>query len=278
MRRLLLVVATLLAALEIGTVSVAHSAGGPGSPRRGARKLRVSDPRLVRELQAQGGRLLADYGSYALVEVDAAAAPALLQDDRIEVRDEENLILLNARSIDTTADEASTLREPTEALAGRRLHLVQFVGPVRPDWHEALQETGVTIVSYIPHNAYLVYGDDVALARVQEMAAVRRFVQWEGAFRSQYRVHPSAAPNARGRRADAPATGLYAIQMVSDPSANAETLSVVDRLRVGGCPEPVPPPGLRERHRDARRGEPRGPGAAPRRGVDPAVRGPPQAG
>ena len=233
MRRLLLVVAVLLAALEIGSVSVAHSAGGPGSPRRGARKLRVSDPRLVRELQAQGGRLLADYGSYALVEVDAAAAPALLRDDRIEVRDEENLILLNTRTIDTTADEASALREPTEALAGRRLRLVQFVGPVRPDWHEALQETGVTIVSYVPHNTYLVYGDDVALAQVQEMAAARSFVQWEGAFRSQDRVHPSAAPNARGRRADAPATGLYAIQMVSDPSANAETLSVVDRLRVG---------------------------------------------
>src|SRR5262245_29683403 len=116
--------------------------------RRGSRKLRVTDPVHARMVRDQGGRLVADYGAFQLYEVDAARAPILLADKSVEPRDEEDLVLLNARTIDTREEGL----EPAAAFTGRRLHLVQFAGPVKPEWHEALRRTGVQVVSYVPHN------------------------------------------------------------------------------------------------------------------------------
>jgi len=149
MRRALLGLVLLLAA----------AAGMDALPaRRGARKVRVSDPVRARMVRDHGGRLIADYGGFQLYEVDAARAPGLLTVTGIEPRDEEDLVLLNARTIDTREEGV----EPAAAFSGRRLHLVQFAGPVKPEWHDALRHAGVQVVSYIPHNAYLVYGDDTA--------------------------------------------------------------------------------------------------------------------
>ncbi len=79
-------------------------------------------------------------------------------------------ILLNVGVIATGSAEAEALRAPVGSFEGRRLHLVQFAGPIRPDWYADLEATGVEVVQYVPSFAYLVYGDVSALARVQQMA------------------------------------------------------------------------------------------------------------
>ncbi|HVQ31021.1 MAG TPA: S8 family serine peptidase, partial [Vicinamibacteria bacterium] len=235
MRKVALAVVLLLAVSEmsgvtvqaIGTSQVERGAGA--RPGRARRKIRVNDVTLARRVQEKGGELLADYGSYQLLAVEPAAATALLREQGVEARDRDDQILLNARTIDTATDEAQALRAPTTALGGRRLHLVQFVGPVRPAWYAALEKAGARIVSYVPNNAYLVYGDDEALGRVRTLAGAARYVQWEGPFRDEYRLHPLAAPDPR--RALSSATGettaLYAVQLVRDPEANDATLRVM---------------------------------------------------
>ncbi len=185
-------------------------------------KLRVNDPALAQSLVAQGGRLVADYGAFQVVETDQT--PSLKPDDaRIQAADRFDFIQLGSKSLNTRAPEARLLRKAVGAFTGRRLHLVHFAGPIKPEWHEALAQTGVKIISYLPQNAYLVYGDAAALARVQGWASAANSAQWDGAYLDEYKIHPKA------RSAQ---TDLFAVQLVGDAEANAATLQLIDRLKL----------------------------------------------
>jgi hypothetical protein len=202
------------------------------------RKLRVTDPAIARQIEALGGRRLADYGSYQLFEMDRSVAPRILGRSGVEARDEYDRVLLNSGAIDTASPEARARPAPAGPFSGRRLHLVQFVGPVRPAWYAELEDAGLRIVDYVPHNAYIVYGDDVAIERLQDLARSSGHVQWEGPFRDEYRLHPSLTAGSRGQgdapgRAVEPENELYAIQLVDDPPATSATMRVLDGLRVG---------------------------------------------
>jgi subtilisin-like proprotein convertase family protein len=180
-------------------------------------------------LKVQGARLVAAYDSFQLYEATTAAADALAAGGAAELRDDYNLILLNAGPIDTTTPAAAALQGAEGVFSGKRMRLVQFAGPVHPAWYAELRKTGVEIVTAIPHNAYLVYGDAGALAALDALARGAAFVQWSGAYRDEYRASPSllAAP------ADA-APQPIAVQLYVDPPANAATLALIDGLRQGG--------------------------------------------
>ena len=128
-------------------------------------------------------------------------------------------IYLNTGRLDTAAPVA--LRQ-TATRTEASLELIQFTGPIQPDWHAALRQTGVRILSYIPDHAYLVAGDAAALARAQALPAV----QWHGAYRAEHKVHP----RARQRLTD-----LFAIQLADDGGGNVATLTLLDQLKL----EPV---------------------------------------
>ena len=66
---------------------------------------------------------------------------------------------LNAEAIDTASDYAQTQRASAVlgSFSGKRLHLVQFAGPVKPQWVDSLAADGLRVVNYIPDNAYLVW-------------------------------------------------------------------------------------------------------------------------
>ncbi|MGC3956785.1 MAG: hypothetical protein QM813_02120 [Verrucomicrobiota bacterium] len=202
-------------------------------------KIRVSDPAAAAELTAQGAHLLADYGSFQLFETDIAPATATLKRDQVEGVDETDFIELNAGALDTRATEVVALRKTVAAFAGKKLHLVQFVGPIKPEWREALEATGVSVVHYVPQNAYLVRGDHLALAKLQAWANSVTYLQWEGDYANDYKLHPRArAVDAKGNVVT-PDTNLYAIQLVEDAEANAATLALIDQLKTGTDPAGV---------------------------------------
>ena len=210
-----------------GDLSQRFRAENPGQ----ASKLRVSDPLVADTLQAGGARLVADYGSFQVFEASAATATELAADGLDNVTYENN-IELHAGWVDTRNAVAQQARTRAAAFGGKRLHLVQFAGPVKAEWHRALTKTGVRIVDYIPHNAYLVYGDAAALQAVQQMAGNQPAVQFQGAFLNADKIHPTARAAAGKRKAAASPEGLYQIQMVADAEANADTLAVIDALKL----------------------------------------------
>ena len=72
-------------------------------------KLSVSNNRqLAQSLQSQGARVIADYGSFVLFEVNDTVARSVAGAAGTEIVDENNLVLLNAGSIDTKDQKSVT--------------------------------------------------------------------------------------------------------------------------------------------------------------------------
>ncbi len=206
-------------------------------------KVQVGDAALAQEIASQGGRIISDYGTYKIFEVNSALAATLASNRAVSLRDEDNLVLLNAGAIDTTRNEMQVSRAGVGSFSGKRMHLIQFAGPIRPEWYKALEQTGAQIITYIPNNAYLVYGTSKSLQGVQRLAANSAMGQWDGAYTSQYRL--DAAISGRGGKEKVESKSkvnpdaltakgheLFAVQMVADASENAQTLALIERLKL----------------------------------------------
>ncbi|HTS17437.1 MAG TPA: S8 family serine peptidase [Verrucomicrobiae bacterium] len=199
-----------------------------------AHEVQVRDAATGKQVITDGGRLLADYGSYQLYEA-AQVRTGLVQSGAVELRDDSHLIQLNAATIDTSTASPETARQQVSSIPGKRMRLIQFVGPIKPEWREALKQTGAQIVSYIPQNAYLVYGNAAALTKLQSLATTSAFVRWHGEYRDDYKIHPAARLVDAQGKPRRPFTDMFAIQLLQDAEANPATLALIDRLKL----EPV---------------------------------------
>lgn len=198
------------------------------------------DPDALTQARAAGAVEISDYGSFRLFAIDDSAlqkteaamneeSPERAVDSttagvsgrlsvRLSVRDDFNVLLLRAGAIDTTDAEtagafvgmgrsAESFGVQSIASPGNAtdrvspLRLIQFVGPVKRAWIEQLQASGLELVAYVPNNAYMVRGDQNALARLMtrnQTAETRGegFVQWQGPFLDEYKLHPALAATA----------------------------------------------------------------------------------
>jgi len=217
-------------------VGIAVAQPPPGS---GMRKVRVSDPDAAARLVAAGGKLLVDYGAFQLFGMPAAA-PAIFAAATnaagAEPRDDYDTILLNAGPIDTTVQPAQAAQMAVGPAGGKRLHLVHFVGPVRPEWVAELRKTGVEIVTYLPNNAYLIYGDATVTAKASAPAAgslLAKFMDWNAAYQDSYKIDPAAkTKDAAGKQRDI-GTSYFAIQLVADKDVNAATEAFIKARAAG---------------------------------------------
>jgi hypothetical protein len=196
-------------------------------------KLVVSndDSEALTQARAAGAVEIADYGSFRLFVVDDGAlqkTEAAMREEaagrsvdpaaaRLSVRDDFNVLLLRSGAIDTTDPETTGafvgmgrsaesyglqsigLSGPTDRIS--QLRLIQFVGPVKRAWIDQLQASGLDLVAYVPNNGYLVRGDPSALARLvaRNQGAEARgegFVQWQGPFLDDYKLHPGLTATA----------------------------------------------------------------------------------
>jgi hypothetical protein len=210
----------------------------------GRHKVKVTDPELMQKANSSKARVIADYGAFILAEADSNTADNLTTTRQAEVRDDFNLIMLNSGVVDTTSERGIRLQKSGAGRngVGRRLHLVQFPGPIKPEWYDALRNTGAEIVTYIPNNAYLVYGNKASLQRIQRAAQRDGLLQWEAPYSARMKLDPVVEKHIEIARqinegivqtGDLRDTGLYAIQLVKDPARNAKTLAVIDYFKIG---------------------------------------------
>lgn len=223
---------TLAAATSAGGLAL-HQAIGQASTRNSGplTKAIVRDRAMIPILTASGGKVLADYGTFVVIE-SANKRADLAVAKGTEVREDMDRIALNVGPILTKSAEAQAARQPVAAFSGKRLHLIQFVGPVKPDWHAALGKAGLQVVCYIPENAYLVYGDAKSLQAMQASTALRDVVQWDGNYQDGYKIHPDVlTTDAAGTRRELK-TDEFTIQLVADDVANARTLELIERIKL----------------------------------------------
>jgi hypothetical protein len=210
-------------------VALAQAMWMEAMPAALTQKVQVSTLAEAQALEAQGGQIVADYGGFKLYAVDANTTNL---PSSAEGRNAYNSILLNAGQIDTSRPAAQARRATVGEFAGKRLHLIQFAGPIQPAWRTELLQAGVEVVNYIPYNAYLVYGDAASVARAQKLAATAPHIQWDGAYGVEYKIHPNARTTDAAGRAREIGTDRFAIQLMADAAPNAATLRLIDQWKL----------------------------------------------
>src|ERR1017187_3874073 len=154
----------------------------------------------IDQLKEKGIQKVKNYGSYWLVEATDAQVVQLTQmyGERAVKENRFNRIQLNGTSFDTTEGEPFVPADfRQEAGAGNRLRLVQFRGPVTPEWMQLLRSSGAQIISYVPNNAYLVFMDAGMERKLETMHGPSGPIQWVGGYHPFYKI-PSDLRYASG--------------------------------------------------------------------------------
>ena len=155
--------------------------------------VQANDNTLRESILAAGGRVVEDYGAFALMSAPSGAASKVAAQSAYDstVRDDMNLLLLRAGAFDTTEPEPAAANALGDSdAAPEQLYLVQFIGPVKKQWVNRLKSVA-EVVSYVPNNAYLVRASAEGISRVNGLEADgRSFVQWSGAFKPAYKIAP----------------------------------------------------------------------------------------
>ena len=150
----------------------------------------------VGQLKQQGITKVTDYGSYWVAEVtdDQMASLKSKHGNRLCAAENFNKIELESASIDTTVGEPEV---PNAFKAvdgeGRRLRIVQFTGPIRTEWLKAVKAVDgkVTVLHYVPNNAYLVQVDQKAEQALEGLKEPSGPIQWIGAYHPYYKAKPT---------------------------------------------------------------------------------------
>jgi hypothetical protein len=149
-----------------------------------------------------------------------------------ELPDDDSLILLNATQISMKSEQALKDRPTLEAFSGRQMHLVRFRGPIQPEWHKMLVDSGAEIVDYIPSYTYLVYGDSNSLRSLSAASKESQSpIEWDGAYKNEYKIAPTAFVADKTGANKRLASDRFQIQLVKDPSANADTLQLINSIK-----------------------------------------------
>jgi hypothetical protein len=218
----LLAAAWTVAALACGSPGEAPASQQLAEQKKTAvHKVQLSAEQVLQlERRGVSTAVLADYGAFKLVQVDDRALASL--PEGAELRDDYDRLLLNAGTIDTASAHGQSLRGLTLPASGKRFHLVQFAGPIQPQWHQQLAATGVQVVTYIPHNAYLVYGDATTLGALQQHIRATSAIQWNGDYLDDYKLNPAIHTAA---------SETYEVQLIQDAEANGATLELIRQLQ-----------------------------------------------
>ena len=166
-------------------------------------------------IEAAAADVVASYESFKLVSADGSSNDALLVAGG-ERRDD-------MRTVATAAGNEDPAAERAFARTDESLALVQFKGPIKDAWLEELRATGVTVVTYMAQNAYLVHASPTAVKALADFAETPE-VRAITAFGAGDKIEPGIASTGSVEVAVETLDGA--------PGAEArEVLSGADELR-----------------------------------------------
>ncbi|HXH92910.1 MAG TPA: S8 family serine peptidase, partial [Thermoanaerobaculia bacterium] len=169
---------------------VQPDASAPASPKFGWVKVELTWAGQKAEAiplsgaAAAGAEDVADYGSYRIVSVPEGSFKALgaqLAGQGIRVRAVDNFNRIDTpgasidvrRGIDPATSPARLIHAYPPKTNG--LYLVQFIGPAKAEWYNALIDVGWSITRYLPANAYVVAGPPELTAGTAQLPFVQFF-------------------------------------------------------------------------------------------------------
>lgn len=169
--------------------------------------------------------VLEDYEDYTLASVRDAAVAALqtrAKGPGIEIiaRPDFDHVYINGSMIDARLGVRASLPgrsfDPAYLESQAGLWIVQFVGPIKPEWLDRARGEGLTLAQYLPYNAYLAAGTSEAIRRVETLPYVQLVEQ----------LHKFMKPAAVSQRGQA--ERLW-VQLVDIPESD-DALSLLKKL------------------------------------------------
>ncbi|RMF72729.1 MAG: hypothetical protein D6738_10490, partial [Acidobacteria bacterium] len=203
------VCALVLLSVPLPAVAAPPDAGVPAGP--GSRRAHTDDtgPRAAWLVDAgaagrlPAGRVLAAYPDAVLVELGADEVHALRESGvRAVPLEGASEIRLARYRFDTARGEPSVPAELSAAPSGPRWpFIVQFAGPLHPDWRARLAALGAEPAPFgrVPRYAWIFRMSPDLAQRVRELP----FVRWVGPWEPAYRLAPELA-DSLARAAAAP--------------------------------------------------------------------------
>lgn len=152
---------------------------------------------------SQSERLLERYDGFGLFELDADRVPAFAKSWPVEDITDQYVIRVGDERIDTSAPridrQGRSRTHPAYEGAGRLApgkhhYLVQFVGPVKPQWLEQVVEAGGEPRTPFAGFTYVVRANDKVRAAIAALPCVR----WVGHLRHEQRIDQNLRARAAG--------------------------------------------------------------------------------
>ena len=164
---------------------------GGGSPGEPAASL----------LTGLDGRVVELYEDVALVEINIRDKDELKNRGNqrsvlLDVQDDFDKVFLNGKTVDVREANGGLPGErPDPPYAGDEsgTWLIQFVGPIKTEWLEAVKTAGIVPVQYVPSHTYIVGARESAIRAVASLP----YVQWISQMHRY--LKPSVAGNAAAR-------------------------------------------------------------------------------
>ena len=146
-------------------------------------------PKGVFDKNSSGAQLLEDYGSFALYRLDAGALrTAQAASTQTQTDSEADSLLFTAHPFDTQRDTLSAPAPFALASAGPGLQIVQFVGPVKQAWLDALVAHGIKPVHYVANSGYIVWADEAGLTELSNLRNTASWLQYSAPFHGFLKV------------------------------------------------------------------------------------------
>ncbi len=165
------------------------------------------DEEKIRKVGESVSNVLATYPHSVLAEVDEDQIDSLKEQGiKFEIQEKPHMIRLRTVEFDTSEkppSPPSILRLSDDEIKEQKKNywIVQFIGPVKPEWGDKIRDLGGKLHNYIPENAFLVEMSLEAKEKVEKLS----FVNWVGLYEPAYKVSPllmgrkkKAAPNELG--------------------------------------------------------------------------------
>jgi len=176
----------ILAVLS-GTAGFAAPSPALAATPPGSKLLAAKD--ALRAGQA-GVELLQDYGSFALYRVPTPSVRDA-DGDVLTANAEADTLQFSAQPFDT---QRGALAPPApfslQVAPGASLQVVQFVGPLKKEWLDALVARGVKPVQYVASHGYIVWADEAAQAQLANLRATTPWLQYAAPYYGFLKLDP----------------------------------------------------------------------------------------
>ena len=188
MKRQFLLIALFLLLIIVPTATSANNVYTREST------IKVVAPPDYFDADQHGIQILQEYGTFTLYAITSAYASqhTLTADSHVRILNDDNLLQFSTAPIQTDRISNPNTTSAAWELSGPALSLVQFVGPIKEEWLQAIEQTGAEPVHYVANYGYLIWADEPTRTQINELVKEGDFLQYSAAYQTPYKYGPAA--------------------------------------------------------------------------------------